>query len=86
MCSDAERANTTIERVVRQVSEGGDEQRMGRMCNMTLERRSNTRRKMACQRLVQKSASVMAVNGASNIGGQLSGWEPNRTKMDDMTV
>ena len=69
MCSVAERLKTTIARVVRKTSEGGDERRMGRMCSMTLDKRLNTRRKIACHRRVQKSASVVAVNGASNIRG-----------------
>lgn len=41
--------------------------------------RSNTRRNMACQRFVQKSAKDVAENGLSNIGGQQEGDEPKAT-------
>jgi len=59
---------------------------MGRMESIESDRQANTRRKEACHRRVQKSASEMAVNGASNIGGQLSGWLPSETKRHEMKV
>jgi hypothetical protein len=73
MCKNPERPNITTERIAFWASDGGDVRGMGITYRMVLEKRSKTRRKIACQRFDQKSASELAVNGESNIGGQLSG-------------
>jgi hypothetical protein len=84
MCKEAERPNITTERVVRWARDGGDEREMGK--RIAIDRRSKTRRKMACHRRVQKSASELAAKGALNIGGQLSGWDPSETNVHFMKV
>ena len=65
---------------------GCEERGSGKGSSKKNEILSKQRRKMACQRLDQKSAKEVAVKGRSNIGGHDEGDEPRATAMVDIHV